>query len=153
MLLATVRITDRFALSLAARSDLDAVKALLRGCELPSEDVDAHIEDFIVARSGGGLAGVIGLEALGTCGLLRSLAARPDVRSMGLGKLLCESIERHAETKGVKTLYLLTTGAVEYFSGLGYARMERELAAPAIRETAEFRHLCPSTATLMVKQL
>jgi amino-acid N-acetyltransferase len=62
-------------------------------------------------------------------------------------------VEARAASRGVRELYLLTTGAVAYFEHHGFARTSREEAPERIRSTAQFCTLCPSTAFCMRKLL
>ena len=61
--------------------------------------------------------------------------------------------ERHARSRGVRELYLLTTTAERFFERLGYRRTGRENAPEAIRGTQEFSGLCPSSSAFLVKEL
>jgi amino-acid N-acetyltransferase len=139
----------------AARpADLAAVKQLLRDSGLPDRDVVAPLlAHVLVARRGAALAGVVGLEALGRCGLLRSLAVAPADRGRGLGVELTHALERHAAGLGVQRLYLLTTTAEAFFARLGYRAIPRERAPAEIQGTTEYRELCASTSVCMVRDL
>ena len=130
------------------------VKQLLAACELPYQDITAeHLRDFLSLRDGPRLAGVIGLEVFGQVALLRSLAVAPPYRGQGLGSQLTREAEAYARSRGVETLYLLTTTADDFFAERGYRRTERAQAPHDLQETAEFRSLCPNSAVCMVKQL
>ena len=48
---------------------------------------------------------------------------------------------------------LLTETADDFFSALGYRVVARESVPEAIRRSAEFRALCPASATCMRKAL
>ena len=144
---------DEFTFSFATSRDLEPVKQLLAECELPNEDVDRHLGYFMLARSGEGLAGAVGLELLGTSGLFRSLAVRPEHRGKGLGTSLCHHMFTRARSSGIAKLYLLTQGAEGFFRKMNFTPIERKAAPPGIRATAEFRTLCPESATLMAKDL
>jgi amino-acid N-acetyltransferase len=47
----------------------------------------------------------------------------------------------------------LTTTATEFFEGRGHEGVQRETVPDAIRETAVFAAVCPSTAAVLVKRL
>jgi amino-acid N-acetyltransferase len=64
---------------------------------------------------------------------------------------LVTAAERLAAKNGVKSLYLLTTTADRFFAGLGFRRLQREMAPLAIKSTSQFSSLCPATAVLMSK--
>jgi amino-acid N-acetyltransferase len=138
----------------ASAADLPAVKQLLRDSGLPDQDVVAPLlAHFLVARRGSALVGVVGLEALGRSGLLRSLAVAPAERGRGLGIELTQTLERRARGLGLGRLYLLTTTAESFFARLGYRAIPRETAPAEIRGTTEYRELCASTSVCMVKDL
>jgi len=141
-------------ITFARPADLAAVKQLLRESGLPRRDVVAPLlVHFLVARRGASLVGVVGLEALGRCGLLRSLAVAPAERGRGLGIELTRSLERRAWSLGIAQLYLLTTTAEGFFSRLGYRAIPRDRAPAAIQGTTEYRELCASTSVCMVRDL
>ncbi len=133
----------------AGPSDLGPVTALLRDAHLPWSDIAPHLGSFLVADGEDGLAGVVGLEARGPVGLLRSLAVAPAHRKRGLGRLLCQRMLAHARGLGVGDLYLLTLDAAGFFEGVGFRREDRAAVPPAIQSTQEFSALCPVSAVVM----
>jgi amino-acid N-acetyltransferase len=138
----------------ASPDDFETVWALLQRVGLPHDDLTpAHLQDFLAAREGGSLRGVVGLEAWGEVALLRSLAVPPGARNEGLGARLVTAIEQRAKDKGVHTLYLLTTTAADYFRARGYERIARDALPEAIQQTEEAARLCPASATCMRKSL
>jgi amino-acid N-acetyltransferase len=137
----------------ASPDDLGDIVRLLDANGLPSVDVAGHLPGFLVARLDGGLAGVAGVERHGAVALLRSVCVAADRRGRGLARALCAGAEAIARGAGARDLYLLTTDARAYFEKQGFAVCGREDAAPAIQGTAEFRTLCPSTATVMLKRI
>lgn len=137
----------------AARvEDHAAIGRLLDGADLRTSDLTpAMLQDFLVAREGGRIAGTVGLEIAGDIALLRSLVVVPDSRARGIGVALTDAAERHAVRRGVTRLFLLTTTAADFFRARGYAAIERDEAPPAIRSTAQFSTLCPASSTFMAK--
>ena len=133
--------------------DWSRIRSLLAACELPSTDVAAGQQDFIVAEADGGIVGAIGIELFGAEGLLRSLVVDPDARRRGVAADLCARMLAHAGNAGVETVYLLTNTADQYFASLGFVTVDRTDVPEPIRSTAEFRTLCPSTARCMRKSL
>ena len=132
----------------------DDIGALLMAAELPHEDIDAHLGDFIVAVDGGHLVGVVGLERVSDgVGLLQSLAVTPDRRGTGVGILLCNALVKDARRLGLHKLYLLTTTAAPFFARRGFAKIERADVGRALERTREWSELCPSTATVMALRL
>jgi amino-acid N-acetyltransferase len=84
-------------------------------------------------------------------GLLRSLAVAEAHRKGGCGRALVSHAESWAWRHGVKTLYLLTTTAANFFARTGYEAISRVQAPAPIAATTQFSSLCPSSATLMRK--
>lgn len=134
-------------------ADQAAIRRLLRDNRLPVDDLDAGAVEFIVAADGTELAGVVGLEPFGEVALLRSLAVRGERRGQGFGGRLVEAAERHAAALGARQVVLLTQTAAPFFAGRGYAALARERAPASVQRSAEFRSLCPASATCMTKPL
>ena len=127
---------------------------LLEDARLPAVDLtDELVEDFFCIGSRIEPAGLVGLEILGEHALLRSLVVTPGIRARGAGTALVGSAERHAKSRGVRELYLLTMTAEDFFSRRGYARIARDEAPEAIRATREFADICPTTSAFMRKVL
>lgn len=139
--------------SFARPADADEVIRLLTQCGLPVADIPKHINGFIVAKQDNVLVGVIGLEPCGKAALLRSLAVAASYRGQGLAKALYGRMSAYARLKGAQELYLLTTTAASYFSGLGFKKVDRKDVPAQIRATEEFRSLCPDTAVCMTKRI
>lgn len=142
----------------AREEDWPAIRHLLAEAGLPSDDLDAAATGgFLVAQDPAapppGVAGVIGLQVFGRCGLLRSLVVAADRRGSGLGSELVAALEEQASDAGVTDLWLLTIDAEVFFWKLDYRIVERSAAPEPIRGTAEFTSLCPSSAHLMHKAL
>ena len=134
--------------------ELDAIRALLRACDLPHDDLTPeHLSHFFVAAGGASLRGCVGLEPGDDAALLRSLAVRPGARGQELGGRLLTAAERRARQMGLRALYLLTTTAAGYFERHGYVRVERDALTPALQKTEEAARLCPASATCMRKRL
>lgn len=129
--------------------------ALLDGAKLPFEDLIGHELDTFLAATAedGSLLGAIGLESYGDAGLLRSLVVDSGQRGRGLGVALTRELERRAQEQGIRTLYLLTTTAAEFFPKLGYEPCDRASVPASIAATEEFRSLCPDTAVCLLKRL
>lgn len=138
----------------ATAADFSDVVALLKGCALPNTDLaSGHLEHFVVCRAGGRLVGTIGIELFGDLGLLRSLAVTPADRGRRIAHELWTRAKQRAKDHRVRHLYLLTTSAADLFSRWGFHRIPREEVPAALRATAEFSELCPSTAVVMTMEL
>lgn len=135
----------------ASAADLDAIRRLLSAGGLPVDDIDEHLAEFILTKQDGATIGTVAAEYAGEAALLRSLCVAPRHRGQAIGAGLLAAIEARAAARGVRELYLLTTSAAAYFERLGFSRTSREQAPAAIRDTAQFRTLCPSSAICLRK--
>jgi len=133
----------------AGPADREAVVALLQACALPTEDLPASLDNFFVARAPIGLIGVIGVQGLGHRGLVRSLAVSPEWRGKGLGHRLWRVALACARRLRLSELFLLTTTAEAIFAYWGFARISRDEAPLELRQTEEYRTLCPCSAVVM----
>jgi amino-acid N-acetyltransferase len=136
-------------------SDLSAVAALLHDAKLPIEDLaTAPGLKLWVLEIEGQLAGAVGLEGTANAGcLLRSLAVAASYQRRGLGQALVAHVESDARAHGIKRLVLLTETAQPLFQKLGYEVIERSAVPEPLRQSAEFRSLCPASAVCMAKNL
>jgi amino-acid N-acetyltransferase len=130
--------------------DLPGALDLLGRSELAGQDVAERWGHYFVVREDDGrVVGVAGLEIHGEDGLLRGVAVDADYRGQGLAASLVEAAMERAKRVSLRSVYLLTTDAREYFVRRGFADCPRDDAPAAIRESWEFRSGCPSTAAFM----
>jgi amino-acid N-acetyltransferase len=138
----------------AARSgDLPAILSLLERGGLPAAGLDQHLEAAVVAREGTRVLGCAAVELYGDAGLLRSVAVDPASRGLGLGIRLTEAALTLARSRGVRTVYLLTETATQFFPRFGFRPISREEVAAAVRRSVEFTEVCAVTAQAMVAEL
>jgi amino-acid N-acetyltransferase len=142
------------AIRLGQPADLAAVTGLLKGAGLPTDDLtsapDLHLW---VLEAEGKVVGAIGIERFGASALLRSLAIATDYQRRGMGHLLVEQLERDVQRKGVEQLILLTETAESFFRRIGYEVIDRQYVPEEVKQSAEFRSLCPVSAVCMTKSL
>ncbi len=138
----------------ALPDDWDAVRKLLLASSLPVDDLGPdRLDGFLIAEDDDFVVGLIGLEVMGTVGLLRSLVVEKNARRAGLGGKLVGALESAAEAAGIDELWLLTIDAEKFFQRHNYEFVNRERAPEEIRQSDEFSSLCPNTAYLMRKSL
>jgi amino-acid N-acetyltransferase len=136
------------------RPPRSAAAALLESQGLPVSDItDEHLEHFFFVGSDGSPTGLVGIELYGADALLRSLVVGESARGNRLGSTLVEYAEQYAATKGVRSIYLLTSTGEAFFKRLGYHWIDRSRAPPSIKETREFAGLCPASSAFMMKAL
>lgn len=136
-------------LRLARPGDWPAVRELLERAGLPLDGLDAGLRHFVVARDGGRLVGVAGLEHYGSSALLRSVAVDAAWRSTGVGRLVVEGALDLARSLGASDVYLLTTTAQDYFPKFGFRCVRRDDLPAALGASEELRGACPDTAVAM----
>jgi len=130
--------------------DLRGALDLLGRAELTDQDVSERWGHYFVVREDDGrVVGVAGLELHGEDGLLRSVAVEVDYRGQGLAAALVDAVLQRAARVGLRSVYLLTATARDYFTRRGFADCPRDAAPPAVAESWEFRTGCPSTAAFM----
>lgn len=137
----------------AEPADIQAVQLLLRRENLPLEGVAEHIEDFLVAEQEGSIVGCAGVERYGDAALLRSVAVAPEHRGQGLGDRLVRELIGRASRQGLRSIFLLTTTAEQYFARRGFKRVARDRVNPELFDSAEFCGACPTTAVCMRLQI
>ena len=134
----------------ATSQNLDAVIDLLKKADLPVDDVpEVFGECFAVAIEKDSIVGTAAIEQHDTIGLFRSAAVRADQRGKGIGEALTKNRIEWAKAHGISDIYLLTTTAADYFPRLGFEKIPRAKAPPAIAGSAQFTSLCPSSAIVM----
>ncbi len=137
----------------ATRDDRPAIRGLLQDSGLPVGDLDTAVIEFLMVVDAATVVGVVGVERYDDTGLLRSLAVRSERRAHGIGARLVDALETHAASNGMRHLVLLTETAAPFFAPRGYVVIQRQHAPVAVHASAEFRLLCPASATCMIKAL
>jgi len=140
-------------ISPATPADLPAIFELLQRSALPRDGLDAHVATTLVARDANGLVGTAALELYGTAALLRSVAVAAEQRGRGLGAALTATALDLARRRGVRTVYLLTETAAEFFPRFGFRPIPRPAVDPAVLGSAEFTTACPTSALVMARTL
>ena len=133
--------------------DASHIHALLERNGLPTSDLEASQPQFIVLCEGAQIIGAGALQRFGSIALLRSVAVEPQRRGSGLGRMIVQELERRAYASDVAQLVLLTQTAKRFFEHQGYQVIDRQQVPQAVQASEEFRSLCPSSATCMVKML
>lgn len=147
-------MTATFSIRAATAGDLDAVEIALRDSDLPLDGLrDQFGDGYAVAESAGRIIGVEGIEIHGRDGLLRSAAVISSWRGKGVGDALTRDRIDWARRRGLRSLYLLTTTAGDYFPRFGFERADRGSAPSAVQASKEFSEACPSSALFMALPL
>lgn len=147
---------EKIYINKATPSDLQKILLLLKTVELPAEEIEKHLDHFIVWKDPkipSKVQGCVGLEVYQDNAIFRSLAVYPNQQGQGIGKKLTRAIIAYAKLLGIKRLYLLTTTAEKFFLKEGFKIIDRSTVPEEIGESIEFAHLCPSTAMCMMMEI
>ncbi len=137
----------------AVAKDLDEIYALLDQSELPREGLNEHLQTALIARLDGRAVGCGALELYGSEALLRSVAVTPALRGRGLGNQITHSLLDRARKEQVRTVYLLTETASDFFARLGFRPILRADVSATVKQSVQFVKTCCESAQAMVKQL
>jgi len=130
------------------------LRSALAEAELPVDDLEEAGRHFFAYHTlDGTLAGFGGYEIYGSDVLLRSVVVPPKARGAGIGRNLVALLARRAFDHGAHRAFVLTTTARSFFARLGFERIDRKAAPPAILATRQAAGLCPSTASLLARRI
>src|SRR5213593_4652135 len=116
----------------AAPADVPAIFELLDASRLPRAGLERHLATTLVARDASELVGTAALELYGSAALLRSVAVATRLRGRGLGQALTRAVLDLARRRGVRTVYLLTETAGQFFPKFGFREIPRADVEPAV---------------------
>ena len=136
-----------------AEEDMVVVRLLLEQAGLPTSDLTTSKPEFTVLWDDRRIVAAGALEPFGSAALVRSVVVAGDRRRAGLGRIMVQELEKVARAARIGTLILLTQTAAQFFVCHGYRVIERSDVPRDVQESAEFRSLCPASATCMMKVL
>ena len=125
----------------------------LRSCNLPWEDLDFARDLMVGYYEGDQLVGTGALEIHGAYALLRSLSVRLGLRGRSVGSTITEYLLNEANARNIEAVYLLTETARGFFQRKGFREVPRDQVPGEVTGSAEFSHLCPTTAVAMMLPL
>jgi N-acetylglutamate synthase-like GNAT family acetyltransferase len=137
----------------ATEADLSVVRQLLEQAGLPTSDLAASKAQFTVLCENERIVAAGALERFGSTALLRSVVVAANRRGAGLGRIVVQELERLARAARIGPLILLTQSAAKFFAHEGYRVIVRIDAPQDVQGSEEFRSLCPTSATCMMKVL
>ncbi|WP_210643719.1 MULTISPECIES: arsenic resistance N-acetyltransferase ArsN2 [unclassified Pseudomonas] len=136
-----------------SNNDLAPLRDALTLASLPVDDLTHPGRQFFSFSQQGVVVAFGGIEGGGAERLLRSLVVLEGHRGRGTGAAVLAALEAFAKNEGVERLHLLTQSAAAFFAAHGYQVQERSLAPVSISATAQFKTLCPASATYLSKRL
>jgi len=117
----------------ATLEDAPALRSFLTTQGLPTEDILAPGTVYWLAETASKeLIASAGLEFGNEAGLLRSVATAEIQRGKGLGKIMVDTALEKARAHGLRHVYLFSTGAGNYFVGLGFVESPVEELVAAV---------------------
>ncbi len=135
--------------TLGTPEDLSAVNGLLEGYALPAVIASETVETLLIRTPAGGVTATVSLQTVGDCAFLFGLAVQPERRGQGLGWVIGDGVLRLARSLGVRTVYLITSTAADFFgSRLGFSPVPMDVVDPSIRDTANFQAMAAQDNTV-----
>ena len=123
----------------AAGNDIPFITALLLDANLPPDDLETWIDNFLLLSVEGKTVGCIGLEIWGKVGLLRSFVISEDYRSKGLGIKLYNRLMALAKEMKLSTVLLLVKGASIFFEKNGFKFIDRNEVPESVKKSIQFK--------------
>jgi len=127
------------AFMFATPDDMPAVHALCEGYGLAPTEFDDSTETLILREPEGDVVGCCSLKVAGTQALLFNLAVAKSRRGEGLGWILADGTIRRARNVGVRTIYLATNHAADFFANrVGFVPADTEAVDPQLQASPHF---------------
>lgn len=146
------------ALMIQDQIALEKLMKFLQLNKLPYQDINNAITTkdrlfFGYYDNTNELIGSGGLELYGNAALLRSVAVKENKRGKDLGKRIVNDLVEHAKKANITNIYLLTETAKDFFLKRGFELIHRNEVPENIKNSSEFLHVCPASATCMFYKL
>jgi len=137
----------------ASRNDLPDILTLLERSDLPKDGITNHVATALVARNANRIVGCAALELYGAEALLRSVAVDEPLRGQGIGRKLTDAALELARRHKIKTVFLLTETASQFFLRFGFRQVSRSQVPDTVKRSVEFTSACPTGAQVMARHL
>lgn len=127
----------------ANENDINRLKEFLGQANVNADGVDTIVDNFILMEDAkGNLVATLGIERLMKDGLLRSLVMSPKLDQTQILSLF-KGITALAKEKELENLYLATNkrASVEFFSMLGFDKIETEELPDHLKESQHLQYL------------
>lgn len=121
----------------------------LQASDLPWRDLRFDRDLLVGYYEGDSLVGTGCLEIYGTEALLRSLSVRLGIRGKSIGTGITQFLLQHARNKNIRSVYLLTETARDFFLKKGFLEINRSNVPESIKSSSEFSNVCPASAIVM----
>lgn len=128
----------RLVCRIAQERDVEDALSLLDRVGQMREGAMAELERWRVLESNGSLIGCGGIEHRGSdAALLRSLAVPASLRGKGHGQLLVKELVDLARGLGATRIYAFSTGAIPFFTKLGWKRVQVDELVSALSDAPQ----------------
>ena len=123
----------------ATKDDIPAITMLLKETNLPPDDLERWIDNFLVLTIEGKIEGCIGLEQWDSVGLLRSFVVSENYRSRGLGIRLYTKLIALAKKMNLSSIILLAMAASDFFEKNGFKFINRNETPKSVNNSVQFK--------------
>jgi len=147
------KINEQLTFEEISNEDINNAKRLLKENDLCYNDIPKENLDIFKVLEGKVIVGYLGLEHYGSDAVLRSVVIKDNFRGKNFGRKITLLGIDAARNRGIKSLYLLTITAKNFFFKFGFKVMVRKDVPEAIGKSEEFLNFCPDTATCMMLSL
>lgn len=131
--------------------EFQALRSFLERNKLPHKDIVLQDNVFLLYYdSAGDIVGSGGLEIYGEAALLRSVAVRESERGKQVGKQIVKDVLARAHEQKIRSIFLLTETAHDFFLKEGFLDLSRDEVPSNIKASTEFSFVCPASAKCMV---
>jgi amino-acid N-acetyltransferase len=126
----------------AQESDIDDALSLLDRVNQMREGAMTEPERWRVLEANGTLIGCGGIEYKGgDAALLRGLAVPASLRGKGHGRMLVKELLDLARSLGATRVYAFSTGAIPFFTKLGWKRVQVDELVAALPDAPQVESL------------
>lgn len=122
---------------------------LLKSVGLPYQDLSPDKHRLIGYYDDERLIGSGALEIYGPYALLRSLAVIDAQRGRSLGSRITDDLITLARKNNIKSIYLLTESARQFFKRKGFRDIDRKNVPDPVKASSEFSGVCSDSAVCM----
>jgi len=147
------KINEQLTFEEISNEDINNAKRLLKENDLCYNDIPKENLDIFKVLEGNVIVGYLGLEHYGSDAVLRAVVIKDNFRGLNLGRTMTLLGIDAAKDMGIKSLYLLTLTAKDFFSKLGFKVMARKDVPEKVGKSEEFLNFCPDTAICMMLSL
>lgn len=147
------KINEQLTFDKINNEDVNDAKTLLKENNLCYTDIPKENLDIFKVLDNNMIVGYLGLEHYGSDAVLRAVVIKDNLRGLKLGRKMTLLGIDAARSRGIKSLYLLTLTAKDFFSKLGFKVMARKDVPEAVGKSEEFLKFCPDTAICMMLSL